>query len=262
MTALGRLGAALELLAVVARAEWALMRASSVTILFTVVQPAALLVVTVLPHPEPTPAVVTRTAVAVMLTSVWTATVWSAAGVLRRERAWGTLARSLTGRHDARLVVLGRGAASSAATVLLVGVTVAVVLLLMRQPLTVLRPGWFAVGLVVLFGSGSAAGLLVGTIMVVTRYGHQVSAALMYPVFLLGGMLIPTSVLPAPLRLLSAGISLRWLQEFLTAAATGRPAWAALGYAGALTAGYALLGGWIFERMVTRARREASLDLL
>lgn len=131
----------------------------------------------------------------------------------------------------------------------------------MRQPVSFAHPGWLVVGFVVLLASGSAIGLLIGSVFVLTRYGAQVSAFLTFPVILLGGMLIPPEVLPTPLGWVSGLISLRWLQEFLVTSSTGTPNFTALGYAVLLTVGYALAGILLFGRIVDRGRREGSLDL-
>jgi ABC-2 type transport system permease protein len=150
---------------------------------------------------------------------------------------------------------------SSLLAIVLVSITAGLFLLLLGQPVAVAQPGWFAVGLVAVLVSGAAVGLLIGSVFVLTRHGPQVSSALMYPVFLLGGMLIPIDFVPAGLRWLAYGISLRWLQLFLTGAATGSLEPMALVVAVGLTAAYGLIGALLFQRMLTRARREATLDL-
>ena len=73
----------------------------------------------------------------------------------------------------------------------------------------------------VIFLVSAAIGLLVGSVFVLTRHGPQVSSALMYPVFLLGGMLLPPETLPTPLEWVSYGISTRWLTQFIAGAAAG-----------------------------------------
>ncbi|HET8641099.1 MAG TPA: ABC transporter permease [Pseudonocardiaceae bacterium] len=256
-----RLLTAAGVLATSARIQIAEMRSSTIVIVFTFVQPAALLAVTLLPMDGRTPQRVAGVVFGVLLTAFWTATVWGAASVLRRDRAMGTLARSMTGVVDARLVVVGKGLGSSLVTVVLVGVTIALVLLVMRQPVALAHPVWLVVGMLTVLASGAAVGLLVGSIFVLTRYGPQVSSVLMYPVFLLGGMLIPPEVLPAAVRWVSYGISMRWLQQFLVGAAAGHVSLPALGAAIALTVAYAVAGAAMFSRFVARARRDATLDV-
>lgn len=139
--------------------------------------------------------------------------------------------------------------------------TVTLVLLVLRQPVVVAHPVWLLVGLVAVLLSGTAIGLLVGSIFVITRYGLQLSSALMYPMFLLGGMLIPLEMVPWGLRWISYGISLRWLQQFLAGAAAGRIDLVPLALAMGLTMGLRLLGSWLFQRTIRRTRKEATLEL-
>ncbi|GAA4952257.1 ABC-2 type transport system permease protein [Nonomuraea thailandensis] len=253
--------AALDVLLISARMQVSEMRAMPAVVTFAFVQPTAFLLVALLPLTDSSPEKVTRIVIGVLLTSFWTSTVWGTAGVLRRDRSGGTLARSLTCVRDPRLMVIGKGLGYSLATIVLAGVTVTLVLLVLRQPVVVAHPVWLLVGLVAVLLSGTAIGLLVGSIFVITRYGLQLSSALMYPMFLLGGMLIPLEMVPWGLRWISYGISLRWLQQFLAGAAAGRIDLVPLALAMGLTMGYGLLGSWLFQRTIRRTRKEATLEL-
>ena len=110
--------------------------------------------------------------------------------------------------------------------------------------------------------SGTALGMLMSCLFLVTPYGMHLSSALMYPIFLIGGMLIPADVLPRPFQFVSALVSLRWAQEFLTAAATGRPDLRAYLIMVGLTIGYFVAAVWTFNRLVDRARRGGNLELI
>ena len=243
------------------RAQWADMRTSPLAYLLGVVQPLVFLLVTLAPQTDPPAAEGTRAAFGVLLTAFWGSTVWSAAGILRRERTQGTLARTLAGVRDPRLVILGKSFGSSLVAVSLVTATVGGTLALLRQPVRLDGGGWLLLGLLLVVLSGTGAGLLVGSLFVLSRHGPQLSSALMYPVYLLGGMLIPLALVPDWLDWLSWGISLRWLQQYLVAAAGGRPDLAALAAAAALTAGYAIAGAWLFRRITDLARRQATVEL-
>jgi hypothetical protein len=60
----------------------------------------------------------------------------------------------------------------------------------------------------------------------------------------------------------SRAISLSWLQDFLTSAASGPLDWAALAWATALSGVYAVVGVWVFAKMLDRARMGATLELV
>ena len=246
---------------VCARLQMAEVRTSWIVIGVAIFQPVVFLLVALLPSADRSAETGTRVAVGVALSVSWSATAWGAASVLRRERAMGTLARALAGLVDARLIALGKGLGAALLSNVWALTTLAVTLVALRQPVTLDNPGWLLLGFVVLLASGSAIGLLIGSVFVLTRYGPQVSALLTFPVILLGGMLIPPEILPTPLAWVSALISLRWLQEYLVTTAAGTPNLAALGYAVLLTVGYALAGIRLFGRIVDRGRREGTLDL-
>lgn len=256
-----RLWNGIGVLLVCARFQMAEIRSSWIIIAVTVFQPIVFLLITLLPSADRSAAAGTRVAVGVALSVSWAATAWGAASVLRRERAMGTLARALAGLVDARLIALGKGLGAAMLSNVWALATLAVTLIALQQPVSFAHPGALLVGYVVLIASGSAIGLLIGSVFVVTRYGAQVSAFLTFPVILLGGMLIPSNLFPPPLSWLSALISLRWLQEFLVTSAVGSPNYLALEVAVLLTVAYAVGGIWLFGRIAQKARRDGSLDL-
>lgn len=245
-----------------ARAQWAETRAVPMTLVVGVIFPAMLLIVALGGQVAPSATEGSRLASGVLLTSFWGNTVWSGAGILRRERSQGTLARALTGVRDPRLIVLGKSFAASVASALCVLATVTGTLMALSQPVALEQPGWMVLGLVLVIASGTALGVMIGGIFVLTRHGSQVSSALTYPVFLLGGLLIPPDLLPAWVRPVSSLLSLRWLQEFLSAGAEGSANLTAPAAALVLTVVYALGGARIFRRMVDRAREEGTIDFV
>lgn len=225
------------------------------------VQPAVFLTVALVPAEHTTAQDGTRVAFAVLLTALWGSTVWGAGGILRRERFQGTLGRVLSGVRSGLVVVAGKSLGATLYAAVVTVVTVIVVLAALRQPVALGNVGALVLGLLVVLFSGTALGVLVSALFVLTRFGPQLSSAIMYPVFLLGGMLIPLDLLPAPLRLLSALVSFRWVQQFFTAAVAGSTDWTALGIAFALSAVYAILAGTAFRKVVDRARRMGNLDV-
>lgn len=261
MSRADRLLVTAEVVGLSMRTQWADMRTSPLAYLLGVVQPMVFLLLTLAPQTDPPAAEGTRVAFGVLLTAFWGSTVWSGAGILRRERFQGTLARTLTGVRDPRLVVLGKSLGSSLVSVTLVTTTVAVVLAVLRQPVQLAGAGWLLLGLLFVLLSGTSVGVLIGSLFILSRHGPQLSSALMYPVYLLGGMLIPPELVPVWLRWLSWGISLRWLQDFLVSAASGRVDLAALLAAVALTVGYGVGAALLFRRVTDIARRQGTLDL-
>lgn len=199
--------------------------------------------------------------VGVLLMALWGATIWTAGGIMRRELLQGTLAANFTGVRSPQLVLVGKclGAASGSSAVIVATVIVAAII--ERAPLRPAHPIWLAVGLLVAVGSATALGMLMSTLFVLTRHGHHLSSLMMYPVYLLGGLLIPPEILPAALQWPAALVSLRWAGEFLTDASRGTVNFTALLAAVGLTAGYVAAASYAFHRVAIGARRRGTLDL-
>jgi ABC-2 type transport system permease protein len=226
-----------------------------------VLQPLVLLLVMFFARGRPSGEQVTAIATAVLLMAYWGSTVWQGAGILRRERWSGTLGAFMRGFRDPMLVLTGKSLGASIAPAMLTAITVAVVLAALGEGIVVSNPVWFAAGLIAALASGTALGTMLCSLFLLTRYGPQLSSALLYPVFLLAGLLIPAELFPTTVSWLGWFVSLRWAQRFLVSAATGSPDFTALGLVGALTVGYAAAGVIAFRRIDTLARGRGTLEL-
>jgi ABC-2 type transport system permease protein len=197
---------------------------------------------------------------AVFLTAMWGTTVYTAGGVLRRERTQGTLARNVTSLYSPSLVVFGKslGATIYALIGILCSCTAVIAALGLRVALP--SPGWLLAALLALIASGTALGMLLACLFLVTRHGLTWSSALIYPVFILGGLLIPPERLPSALRWVPSILSLHWVQEFTVALGGGRVRADVLGIAGLLTIVYIVLAVAGLRIAVDAARRKGSLD--
>lgn len=260
VTAARRTAVAARVFGLSARLQLSDTLSAGPTLVLTVLQPALLLLVVLAPV-DPATTDVGRLVVGVLLTAFWSSTVWGAANVLRRDRVVGALPRLAAGQVDPVVVVLGKGLSASAVSVVLVLVTTTVGLLLARLPIAVPAPGWTLLGLVVTVLSGACVSLLVGVVYVRTRHAHQVASALMYPVMLLGGMLVPVETLPSWLQWVPVLLPVSWLTEFLASTLDDAPDLAALAAAAGTTVVYLVLGAWAMRRTFARARQGGSLDL-
>jgi ABC-type multidrug transport system permease subunit len=243
-----------------ARMEARAMRVNPLLLVNSGMLPAVFLVIAVQTG-RPHPGNETELVVAVMLTALWGSTVWMSGGVLRRERTYGTLARCVSGVWSPYLVLLGKSLGATLTSVGMILVSTGVTAAAMGLRLSLSHPGWIAVSLIVLVCSATALGALVSCLFLVTRNGLVWSHALMYPVFALGGLLIPTDALPGWLRWAPELISLRWIKECLVGAATGDVALAPLGVALLLTLAYFSAAGFAYRRSVEVSRKEGTLDL-
>ena len=242
------------------RTEQRAMRGNPLLLVNSGILPAVLLVVTVKTGP-PAPGQATELVVAVMLTALWGSTVWMSGGVLRRERTYGTLARCVSGVWSPYLVLLGKSLGATVYSVGAIFVSTSLTAAALGLRLNVSHPVWILVALLVLVCSGTAMGALVSCLFLVTRDGLAWSNALMYPVFVVGGLLIPTDELPHWLRWVPDLISLHWIKDFMVGAADGSVALSSLGVAIMLTLAYFSVAGLAYRRSVDMARREGTLDL-
>ena len=196
-----------------------------------------------------------------LLASLWSSTMWSGAGILRRERWQGTLAASVTGRLHPLLVIVAKTVGGVIFDTGLIVASCAVFILAFRVRLQVVHPGAVAIGLVSVVVCGTASSLLIGGVLVLSRYARQLTMAFGTPVLLLGGMLIPASMLPAWIGWISYAVNLSWLHRFMASLA-GPPAWGALLIGYGITLAYVVGAILLFGRMLARARREATLELI
>jgi len=196
------------------------------------------------------------------LAAFWASCVWGGVNVLRRERFWGVLGRSLTGVQDPLVVLTGKAAGYT-----VLNLVVVLLSLVGGCILFGLRPAFDApfaavLGFAVLIVSGTAASLLIGGVLVGSRHSLAISSAIGMPVILLSGTILPLAMFPEPLRWVAHLISLSWLQDFLRSTVSGPLDWPALGWAMALSVVYAVGGIAAFHAMVTRARMNATLEVL
>lgn len=242
-----------------ARIQAVLTGSSPAVVVLAGVQPAALLLLT-LPRDAGERDTATRVLISVLVTCLWGGLVWMAGGIIRRDLVQGTMSRSVVGVRDPRLVLIGKcaGAVVFTCGVLLV-VGTAVSLLLGLRP-RFADPALLMVGLVAVTVSAVTMGLLLSCVFVLTRHGVHVGNALLYPVYILGGMLIPGELIPAELRWVSWLVPLRWAKEYMVDVSLGRTPGASLWAVIALAAVHLLAGLVLFRKVVDRARHRGTLE--
>lgn len=258
---MSRLVSAADVIATSARCQMLIVRAHPLFLIAGVLHPVVLLVVMFFARGRPVGEQVTAVATAVLLMGYWGATVWQGANILRRERMQGTLAMVMRGVRDPLLVLTGMSLGASLGPAVLTALTVAATLATLGTPVAVASPGWFVIGLVAAILSGTALGNVLSSVFLLTRFGLQLSSALLYPVFLLAGLLIPVDFYPPGIRWLSWFISLRWAQQFLASTADGQLDYGALGLVGVLTLAYAIAGVLAFRWIGHLVRARGTLEL-
>lgn len=197
----------------------------------------------------------------VLLASMWGASLWGAAGVIRRERAWGTFASSMCGRLSPAGLLVAKTAGGVLFDLALIGVALALFVAGAGVDLVVRAPIAYVMGILALPVCGIASSVLIGAALTLTRYGFQLTTALGTPILLLGGTIIPLDRLPAWLALPGRLVNLSWLRLFLESCVNGSPAWDPLGLALLTSAVYAVLGVLALRVVLKRAKVEGTLEL-
>ena len=244
------------------RTEQRGLRHNPLLFIYSAVVPVTFLIITLGASPR-APGRVTPVVWGAVLTALWGSTVSMAGGVLRRERTYGTLARVVTGGYDPFLVLSAKSAGATLYASAVIAVSSAAATALLRAPVRFGNPVIVALGVGLLFASASALGTLLSCLFLVTRHGLQWSSALLYPVFLLGGLLIPPRDLVPWLRWVPYVLSLHWVDQMLvhTAQGGGLDVRALLA-SSALAALYFILAWFALRQAVIRARKSASLDFI
>ncbi len=195
-----------------------------------------------------------------MMLSMWSSTLWSAGSILRRDLAAGTLAAILARPTPLMVVMVGKtlGASlTSAALIVASGLSAAGWL---RLDLSLGPPLYLALIAALSILSAAALGIMVSCTTLLTRAATRVIEALMYPVFVLGGLIVPLSALPGWCRWPAWLVSLHWSVVGASAATrTDRLTVAAALIL--LTAVYAVGGLLATNTVLDRCRRTASLEL-
>ncbi|MFD5512742.1 ABC transporter permease [Streptomyces sp. NPDC127051] len=239
------------------------VRSSPSLAIIGLVQPAAIqtIVLSAGGHADPlhTTSLVTGTS----LLSLWSATIWSSGMLLRREIRFGTLSSLLARPTDLRLIVAGKALGAGATALALSTAVSAVVPAALGHRLHFTHPALLLPAAVFALVSATAVGTLLAGLFIASRSAGRIAEALLFPVFLLSGALLPLTVLPSWLRWPSALLDLRWLREFALAAAGAphSPLLTAAAVLAVCVAAQFAAGHAVFGRLLGRAVREGSLDL-
>jgi len=130
--------------------------------------------------------------------------------------------------------------------------------------ITLYHPGIFVATMLLTALAAAGTALISASLSCVSRTGRTFQNSVMYPIFLVSGILVPVSLLPGWLEPFSRIVFLYWsanlLRDSLQAASPDDvlPRVGALILTGVATA---LIGGWLIQRMLGYLKREGRLSL-
>jgi ABC-2 type transport system permease protein len=194
------------------------------------------------------------------LMTMWTMTLFSAGEALEVERQAGTLEPLLATPAPLFGLILGRVVVTSAVGALgfvecwLVGWA------LIGTPAVPEHPAPFAVGLLLTVLAMASWGSVLAPLYLLARSARTFQNSLSFPLFLLGGVLVPIELYPQWVQPICRLVFLTWSAEVLRDAAGVHDAstWAVPLLVVTGLAGLAV-GGWLTNRLVTVGRRDGRL---
>lgn len=240
-----------------ARFQLALLRRSPQQLIALAAAPVTALVLIAIVDAAGRRDLSTAAIIAPGLMTMWGMTLFSAGEALEVERQAGTLEPLLVTPAPLFGLVLGRVVVTSAIGALgflecwLVG------WLLIGTPAVPARPGPFAVGLVLTVLAMAAWGSVLAPLYLLARSARTFQNSLSFPLYLLGGVLVPVDLYPEWARPVCRLVFLTWSAEILRDGAGVRAAsaWAVPLLVVTGLAGLAV-GAWATARLVTVGRRD------
>jgi ABC-2 type transport system permease protein len=192
---------------------------------------------------------------------VWTATSVPASAALQRQRWHGTLELLAAAPAHFSLVLLPMTIATATigiycmAATLLWGRFVFGIGFQLEQPIA------FLLAVPATIVSIGMMGFLLAVSFVRYRTAWAMGAVLEYPVWLVGGFLVPLSLFPDWVRPISWALAPTWGMNALRESALGGTPWPDVGICLALGGGYTAAGALILNTVLRAARARATLAL-
>jgi ABC-2 type transport system permease protein len=192
---------------------------------------------------------------------IWSATSTSAGSAMQRERWHGTLELLVAAPTHFALVLLPVTIAMS--TIGLYSMTATLVFgrVAFGIDVPLEHPFLFVVALVATVASIGSLGFLLAVSFVRYRTAWALGNMLEYPVWLVGGFLVPLALLPDWVRPISYVLAPTWGVDAVREAALGGGALPEIALCLGLGAAYVGAGALVLERVLRAARREGTLAL-
>jgi ABC-2 type transport system permease protein len=200
-------------------------------------------------------------AVGAGLMGVWSSVLFGSGGAIQNQRWQGTLEMLMLAPRPPALVILPITMATALIGTYAMVTTLLWGWLLYGIPLHFAKPLAFAVaapGCVLGLGM---FGLLLASTFVLMRNANALTNTLEYPIWLVSGMLVPISVLPAWTGPVADALPTTWGARAVREAVVGGPVWPSLGICLALSGLCLGLGALALSYVERRARAAATLAL-
>jgi len=199
------------------------------------------------------------------MTGLWSTLLFLGGNSINWERWTGTLELMVGQPTPVAVIVFGKNAAVVFQSLLSMVASYTVAAILFRQPLSVEQPLLFAVSLLLTMVAFVSFGLVIAPLFLLSPAVQHFQNAIEFPIYMLGGFLFPIALLPGWTTPFSYLLAPFWAARALHGASTGGASleelafdWGMMLLLGAI---YLLISGRLIERMLRKARSEATLRL-
>lgn len=200
-----------------------------------------------------------------VLMGMWTLCLQAGGNIIEHERWGGTFEALESTPAQLRQVVIGRVTTIIGVALLTVPEAWLVALGVFHKPIAVSQPGPFVVALLLTVLGLHATAVMFAALFVLARNALIFQNFLAYPIYLLGGLLVPVSVMPDWVQPLTRVIYLSWGSDLLRAALRPEPIEGTGGKLLGLAVTVAVIvaiGQLLFGAVLKRARVHGSLSLV
>jgi ABC-2 type transport system permease protein len=192
---------------------------------------------------------------------MWSATSTTAGGAMQRERWHGTLEALVASPPHFALILLPITLAMSTIGIYCLVATLLFGRLLFGIEVTVEHPLAFGLSIVATVLSFGALGFLFAVSFVRFRAAWALGNLFEYPVWLIGGFLVPLVLLPDWVRPISWALAPTWGMNAIRESSLGGNPWPDLALCLLLGTAYVALSVLALERVLGAARKRAALSL-
>lgn len=199
------------------------------------------------------------------LAGIWMFALFLASEIIDGDRWAGVLDILVASPAGMLPVVLGRTVAVGVLGLISFAETWLFALVFFAVDIRIPHPGWFLAGLLATCLATVATSIVLAALFVLGRSAVLWQASLGYPFYVLGGILVPASLLPSWLQPVSNLVFLSWSADLLRASLGPGPMAAAAPRQLAmvlLIAGVTAFLGWLLTaRVLDRVRRTGEVSL-
>ena len=201
-------------------------------------------------------------AIAPVFIALWWLALFNSGWTITIERWNGTIEMLVAAPSSFASVIFGRITVTTLAGIVSFVETWLIARLLFGAKITIHHPAAFAAIVLVTLGAMAATAVAMASLFVLARNAVTFSNSASYPFYVLGGILVPVSLLPHWIRPLSAIVFLSWSADLLRSALQPAPIHDfafRLGMVAVLGAAGLAVGVYAMRVILVRVRRTGEL---